>query len=303
MRRIVYILFSVLVVCHGAARAQQKRPVMAFASDTQEPMWVEKIFLKSDHNLEATQMIFKEVSERRPKAFFILGDVVSSGKKPGAWKNIDLYLGKAAKDSVPVFATLGNHDVMFNAQKGMRNFKTRFPTYEPTGYTVITDSVAVVLLNSNFGALSTEDITKQNAWYKQKLKDLDADASIKLVIVGCHHSPYTNSKIVKPSPLVQQYFVEPFLASAKCTLFISGHSHNYEQFKVKGKDFVVIGGGGGLHQDVRANNDVMHDVAADYKPIFHYLEVTRQGNKLEVLSRKLASDFKSFADGRKFEVK
>ncbi|WP_377101596.1 metallophosphoesterase family protein [Mucilaginibacter calamicampi] len=275
---------------------------MAFASDTQEPMWVEKIFLKADHNLEATQMIFKEVGSRRPKAFFILGDVVSSGKKPRAWKNIDLYMGQAVKDSVPVYATLGNHDVMFNAKKGMKNFKQRFPTYEPTGYTVVVDSVAVVLLNSNFGALSAEDVTKQNTWYKQKLKELDADPAIKLIMVGCHHSPYTNSKIVKPSVQVQQYFVEPFLASAKCALFISGHSHNYEQFKVKGKDFVVIGGGGGLHQDVRPNNDVMNDVAADYKPVFHYLEIRRQGKHLDVLSRKMTPDFSGFVDGREFKV-
>lgn len=303
MLRFAYIILSAFILCINAAFAQQKPPLLAFASDTQEPMWVEKLFLKADHNLEATQMIFKEVGARRPLAFFILGDVVSSGKKARAWKNIDLYMGQASKDSIPVYATLGNHDVMFNAKKGMKNFKTRFPTYEPTGFTVVVDSVAVVLLNSNFGAMSADDIAKQNSWYKQKLKDLDADRAIKLIIVGCHHSPYTNSKIVKPSAQVQQSFVPPFIASAKCALFLSGHSHNYEQFKVQGKDFVVIGGGGGLHQKVRPNNDIMNDVAADYKPIFHYLEVRRQGSKLEVLSRKLTPDFTAFTDGLKFEVK
>ncbi len=303
MRHFAYILLSAFIVYHNAAIAQQKPPLLAFASDTQEPMWVEKLFLKADHNLEATQMIFKEVGARRPLAFFILGDVVSSGKKLRAWKNIDLYMGQALKDSIPVYATLGNHDVMFNAKKGMKNFKTRFPTYEPTGYTVVIDSVAVVLLNSNFKAMGPADISKQNSWYEQKLKDLDADPAIKLVIVGCHHSPYTNSKVVKPSVQVQQSFVAPFIKSTKATLFLSGHSHNYEQFKVQGKDFVVIGGGGGLHLGVKPNTDIMHDVAADYKPVFHYLEIRRQGSKLEVLSRKLTPDFAGFTDGREFEVK
>lgn len=301
MRHFAYII-SAFIFFGNATLAQQKPPLLAFASDTQEPMWVEKIFLKADHNLEATQMIFKEVSARRPRAFFILGDVVSSGKKPRAWKNIDLYMGQAVKDSVPVYATLGNHDVMFNAKKGMKNFKTRFPTYEPTGYTVVVDSVAVVLLNSNFGALSPADITKQNEWFKKQLNDLDANPAIKLIMVGCHHSPYTNSKIVKPSVQVQQYFVAPFIASAKCKLFLSGHSHNYEQFKVQGKDFVVIGGGGGLHQDVRPNNAIMNDVAADYKPVFHYLEIRRQGAQLDVLSRKMTPDFSGFVDGREFTI-
>lgn len=302
MSRFAFILVFAFTVCQNVANAQQKPPLLAFASDTQEPMWVEKLFIKADHNLEATQMIFKDVGQRRPRSFFILGDVVSSGKKAKAWKNIDLYMGRALKDSIPVYATLGNHDVMFNAKKGMSNFKKRFPTYEPTGFTVVVDSVAVVLLNSNFGALSADDIGKQDNWYKQKLKELDADAAIKLIIVGCHHSPYTNSKIVKPSAQVQQSFVPPFIASAKATLFLSGHSHNYEQFKVQGKDFVVIGGGGGLHQKVKPNNQIMNDVAEDYKPVFHYLEVRRQGSKLNVLSRKLTPDFSAFVDGLTFEV-
>jgi Icc-related predicted phosphoesterase len=303
MRYFAYILLFAVIICQNAAVAQKKQPLLAFASDTQEPMWVEKLFLKADHNLEATQMIFKEVSKRRVSAFFILGDVVSSGKKAKAWKNVDLYIGQAAKDSIPVYATLGNHDVMFNAKKGMQNFKTRFPTYEPTGYVVVVDSVGVVLLNSNFKAMSVGDIEKQNLWYQSKLKELDADKAVKVVIVGCHHSPYTNSKVVKPSVQVQQNFVAPFIKSTKATLFLSGHSHNYEQFKVQGKDFVVIGGGGGLHQNVKPNNALMNDVAVDYKPIFHYLEVRRQGSKLDVLSRKLTADFNAFADGVKFEVK
>jgi hypothetical protein len=66
---------------------------------------------------------------------------------------------------------------------------------------------------------------------------------------------------------------------------------------------VVIGGGGGLHQNVKPNNEIMNDVAADYKPIFHYLEIRRQGSKLEVLSRKLTPDFTAFVDGVKFDVK
>jgi UDP-2,3-diacylglucosamine pyrophosphatase LpxH len=304
MRCYTIILYTILALFAGQSNAiaQQKQSVLAFASDTQEPMWVEKIFLKADHNLEATQMIFKEISDRHPSAFFILGDVVSSGKKAKAWKNIDKYIGKAAQDSIPVYATLGNHDVMFNAKKGMVNFKSRFPSYEPTGYTVIVDSVAVVLLNSNFGAMTAVDISKQNIWYQNKLTELDKDAAIKLIIVGCHHSPYTNSKVVKPSVQVQQNFVTPFIKSAKGALFISGHSHNYEQFKVQDKHFVVIGGGGGLHQFVKPNNDVMNDVAEDYKPVFHYLEVRRKNDQLEVTSRQLNTDLSGFTNGRTFQV-
>ena len=301
VKKTIYVLAGLALSI--MAMAQTKPTVIAFTSDTQEPMWVEKLFLKQNQNLKATKMIFRDVDTLRPRAFFILGDVVSSGKSNAAWRNIDKYIEQLRKDSVLVFATLGNHDVMFNAAKGTKNFMRRFPLYQPAGSVHIIDSVAVVLLNSNFGAMGASEIIAQDDWYKKELTLLDKDPAVKFVIVGCHHSPYTNSQIVKPSELVRSHFVEPFLQSAKCALFLSGHSHNYERFKVKGKYFLVIGGGGGLHQPLRANNDLMHDLSADYKPAFHYLNISRAQDKLEVRSRKLKPDFSGFQDGFSFSVK
>jgi predicted phosphodiesterase len=282
--------------------AQNKKPVIAFASDTQEPMWVEKLWLRSNHNLQATKMIFKDVDSLRPKAFFILGDVVSLGRSNKAWKHIDRYISQLVKDSIPVYATLGNHEVMFNAKKGIRNFKKRFPAYDPSGYTEVVDSVAVILLNSNFGAMTIPEIAQQNNWYEAKLNVLDNDPAIKLIIVGCHHSPYTNSTIVNPSEAVRQSFVPPFIRSKKAVLFLSGHSHNFEYFKMQGKAFLVIGGGGGLHQPLQTKNVQMQDVSGNYKPEFHYLEVNRQGETLSILSRRLKTDFTGFNNGYNLKI-
>lgn len=283
--------------------AQNRQPAIDFASDTQEPMWIEKLWLKSNHNLQATKMIFKDIDSLRPKALFILGDVVSLGKSKHAWKNIDRYIGQTVKDSIPVYATLGNHEVMMNAKKGTANFVKRFSAYRPSGYAEIVDSVAVVLLNSNFPAMSAAEIAQQNEWYKAELHALDKDPAVKMVVVGCHHSPFTNSIIVSPSQGVRNDFVPPFIQSKKTMLFLSGHSHNFERFQVQGKYFLVIGGGGGLHQPLRPNNSTMHDLSADYKPEFHYLEVMRQGEALEILSRRLKTDFSGFTDGYQFTIK
>ena len=302
MRRILCV--CILLISFGRILyAQNNKTLIAFASDTQEPMWIEKLWLKPNHNLQATKMIFNDVDSLRPKAFFILGDVVSLGRSKSAWKNIDRYIAKLTKDSVPVYATLGNHEVMFNTKKGTRNFIKRFSAYNPAGYAEVVDSVAIILLNSNFGQMTVDEIATQNRWYQARLDSLDQDAAIKMIIVGCHHSPYTNSTIVRPSEAVRQSFVEPYIKSKKAVLFLSGHSHNFESFKVKGKSFLVIGGGGGLHQPLHANNDQMHDLAADYKPEFHYLQVNRQGNKLNVLSRKLNTDFKTFDNGFTLTIK
>lgn len=286
----------------ASAFAQERKPVIAFTSDTQEPMWVEKLLLKSNHNQKATQMIFKDVDAIRPSGLFILGDVVSLGYKTKKWANIDTYIKQCARDSIPVYATLGNHEVMFKARKGTRNFKTRFPMYNPTGYEEVIDSVAVVLLNSNFSKMTSAEILAQDNWYNSAIKKLDADPAIKFIVVGCHHSPYTNSKIVKPSVEVQQNFVPAFINSKKCVLFVSGHSHNFERFNMQGKYFLVIGGGGGLHQPLYANA-ATPDLSAGYKPMFHYLELRRSRDSLQLVSRQLNPDFSGFTDGLVFAVR
>jgi Icc-related predicted phosphoesterase len=292
------LIFSLVTIVAFA----QKQPILAFTSDTQQPMTVEKIFLKSNHNEKATEMIFKEVGTIKPAAFFILGDVVSVGYRNRKWKAIDKYIAELKKDSIPVHATLGNHEVMFIASKGIKQFRSRFPMFKPEGYTVVIDSVAVVLLNSNFDKMKSAEIKTQDNWYSERMKQLDADPAIRSIIVGCHHSPYTNSTIVKPAIQVQQKFVPAFIASKKAQLFLTGHSHNFERFKVQGKDFLVIGGGGGLHQPLNSTF-ITPDLEPKYKPAFHYLQVVREGSNLKILSRQLKTDFSGFDDGIGFKIK
>jgi hypothetical protein len=276
--------------------------LMAFASDTQKPMWVETLFLKSNQNRQATGKIFNEFLQIKPKALFLLGDVVNLGYSNKQWKDMGGYLTNLRKEGVAVHAALGNHEVMGQARKGELKFQTYFPEHVRTGYVKVVDSVAVILLNSNFGKLTEAENEAQVQWYKQALKELDADASIQYIISGCHHSPFTNSKIVGCSKGVEEKFVAPFLASTKSRLFLSGHSHNFEQYHVKGKDFLVIGGGGGLHQPLKTGTGILDDVANDYKPEFHYLTVKRCADGLQIKSYELRKDFSGFEEGRSMVI-
>jgi len=199
-------LFLLLVCVKLHAQTVADSTELCFASDTQKPMWVETLFLKKDHNQQATKLLFDAVTKRKPGAFFIMGDVVNLGYSNHQWKPMDVYLKSLRDENVPVYAALGNHEVMGQAGKGMRKFQQRFPDHVPTGYVEVKDSVAVILLNSNFGTLSAEQNTAQIAWYKQTLQKLDADPAIQFIISGCHHSPYTNSKIVGSSKDVQEKF-------------------------------------------------------------------------------------------------
>jgi len=275
---------------------------IVFTSDTQGPIWVESILLKPNHNRSATRSIFNNIATRQPKAVFILGDVVSLGNSNKQWKRMDVYLKKLRDSGVAVNATLGNHDVMGQPKKGQKKFQKRFPNHLKTGYLEVVDSVAVILLNSNFKNLSATEIETQTDWYRSTLSRLDADSSIQFIITGCHHSPYTNSKIVGASSSVKKNFVTYFMKSAKSRLFLSGHTHAFEHFRVEGKDFMVIGGGGGLTQPLRKTAKKYDDLDSTYKPMFHYLSVRRLPDHLEINSIRLKANGVDFENGLNVKI-
>lgn len=265
-------------------------------------MFVETLLLRSHNNRKATRLLFEDVLRRRPTAFFLLGDLVNLGYSNRQWAPIDRYVAALRSAHIPVHAILGNHEVMGRPRLGMQKFQQRFPDHQPTGYVVRIHNVAVVLVNSNFSTLSVNEDAAQTVWYKKTLEELDEDPGVQFVITGCHHSPYTASRIVKPSKEVEEKFVPPFLHSRKSGLFLSGHCHAYEHYKVEGKDFLVIGGGGGLKQPLRQGLGTLADVALDYKPLFHYITVRVTGNTLQVSSHHINKEFSGFEEGRKTTI-
>lgn len=292
-----------LLLLAGAVAAQEKSTSLFFISDTQQPMLVEKLWLKPNHNRLATATLLNNIETDRPRSVFMLGDVVGLGCSPRKWKKVDVFLKDCRAEGTDVFGLLGNHEVMMKPRKGERLFQQRFPANVRTGYYTITDSVAVVMLNSNFNALAVSDQNIQNEWYRRAMITLDQDDAVRAIIVCCHHAPFTNSTIVKCNPLVQENFVPAFLSSQKARLFITGHAHAFEHFRQQGKDFLVIGGGGGLHQPLHEGKNSLDDLALDYKPMFHYLSVQREGSELKVQSRFVKTDFSGLSQGLAFETK
>jgi UDP-2,3-diacylglucosamine pyrophosphatase LpxH len=276
---------------------------IAFVSDTQAPLGIEKIYLKANNNTLATKMIFQDLVNHKPKQVFILGDVVAIGSKERKWTEMDQYLKELRNGSTTVTAILGNHDVMMNAKKGEATFKKRFPDEVNTGFYKIVDSIGIVLLNSNFKKLSAEELSIQANFYTKTMAMLEADTAVKMIIVACHHAPYSNSKIVGSNSKVQAYLLPAFFQSKKAKLFITGHAHDFEHFNIEGKDFLTIGGGGGLHQPLRTKEERMAVLSDGYEPEFHYLKVHRNNNVLFITSRYLTSDFSEFKNGYHFIIK
>jgi hypothetical protein len=302
--KILYGIAIAVVLGMSTANGQlvaTEPTILAFASDTQEPMQVEELVLRSHENRKATRKLFDEIIKQRPAELFLLGDVVNLGHREDRWNYIDTALTRARQSGIVVNAILGNHELMGRTSLGTLRFQTRFPQHVSTGYTVVRDSIAVVLLNSNFKKMSRGQIREQDEWYRKTLAMLDTCADVRAVIVCCHHSPFSYSKLVGSNPNVQRHFVAPFLEHQKTRLFFSGHAHLFQHFHKGGKDFFVIGGGGGLIHPLRRRTGPEVALAPEYAPLFHYLTVQRSDTHLRVVSRRLVDDMSVFEDGAIFE--
>ena len=272
---------------------------VAFVSDTQSPMFPETIALPRNNNELARAKIFDSIFGFRPHCVFHLGDLVSLGFYDPSWEAIDAFLEQLQPIGIGFYPVLGNHELMLFSQSGESNFQKRFPHPSRSGYMRRVGPLAVLLLNSNISVLTAEEQAKQLSWYQETLRELDKDSTVGIVVVACHHSPYTNSTIVSPSGDVQENFVPPFLQSAKARIFLSGHAHASEHFRISTKDFLVIGGGGGLqHPLLTGPESRWQDLFPQKteKRMFHYLEGLFTGTSATFTVRMLNDDFSFLVD-------
>jgi Icc-related predicted phosphoesterase len=298
-----WLAFCFVLIGPASYAQSDNTPIeIALLSDTQAPLTFERMLYGYHQNTLATRKIFADIIQRKPAALFLLGDVVSIGYQESRWLQMDAYLDSTRKKGIQVNAVLGNHDLMVSAEKGEAAFRKRFPEMVNTGYITIVDSIAFVLLNSNFQKLSAGQRQKQDSFYQYSLQRLDKDDAVKFIVVSCHHAPYSNSTVVGSDKQVQEAFVVPFIHSAKAKLFITGHAHDFEHFKKNGKHFLTIGGGGGVHQPLNKGSNRIPSLSAPYDPEFHYLLMQREGDRLLLNSRRLLPNFSGFENSYRLTV-
>jgi len=308
---VIILFFTFLFHCpHGTAQEKagthhMPLPVVVgdslvcFVSDAQGALVVEELVLRPNNNDGAREMIFSQILADRPDCIITLGDMVSMGFMPSAWKSYDNFLARARKARVPVFATLGNHELMLYSSTGAEEFNSRFPWYSKTGYAVRVGTLAIAILNSNFGDLSKRERATQLAWLDSTLAAWDVDSTVSAAIVACHHPPFTNSTIVSPSEEARDTFVPLYLRYAKCMLFLAGHCHAFEHFRHQGKDFLVMGGGGGLQQPLLTGSGAIWEDLFPKKTevrMFHYLRCRISARGLDISVRMVKENFAGFED-------
>lgn len=267
-----------------------------FISDCQQPAKIEELRLRPYRNKEARDSLFSDIVQQKPRNLFLLGDLTLAGSKKYSWIPIEKLQQSLHLVNSQLYAIPGNHEYLTNARRGLQYFSQLFPGNSVYGYCVREDSIAILMLNSNFKKLTSREIQKQQDWYLAMMDSLDSDRGIKMILLCSHHPPFTNSKIVKPSVEVARYFLPRFFDSPKSRLYISGHSHNLELFSADSKKyFVVIGGGGGLSQPIYSGDKRLYKdlLQQEEKPVYFYLVTERRGDSLYMYVRGLPHDFKN----------
>ena len=287
------ILIVLFISC--SVLAQKQVPSIIFVSDTQQPLWIETLRLKEHDNEKAARAIFNAIEqESTAVGIFHLGDITSMGMFDSYWHTFDEFRKNIR---VPFYPVIGNHEYYLFKKPALDQLQNRFPAISATWYSVVIKSVAIIILNSNFSKLSDDEKTQQDRWYSAQLSGFESDSTVRAIIVLCHHSPYTNSTIVDPSQEVQSRFVEPFVSHHKTMVFISGHAHAYEHFQKDGKEFLVIGGGGGLlHPLLTGTQQRSYDMFSQALSLrfFHFAECSFRPNSLLFSIKKFRNDATGF---------
>lgn len=279
------------------AQPDASPPKLYFISDCQLPMKIETMRLAPYRNEEARDSLFSDIIRQHPPYLFFLGDITSAGSNKHAWTPIDTFLNRLSKVHTRVHAVPGNHEYYRSPQEGITNYSKRFQGNSLQGYCVTIDSMAVVMLNSNYKRLTRTQTVQQQQWYESKMDSLDADPGVKVIIVCLHHPPFTNSTIVSSSKAVHKLVLPRFNSSPKARLMLSGHSHNLEYFKNNpNKYFLVLGGGGGLTQPLRLPGKRLYTdlIQQNHKPLYFYVTILRTGNTLSLQARGLKKDFGNY---------
>lgn len=268
--------------------------------DTQRACFVE---LGREKNDEVRPLIFKEIVNENPAFIIHLGDFVCFGSSNDDWNKFDKLAFDIKKKNIPILPVLGNHDYFLNDKKALKNFFSRFPDLdEGLWYSRTINGVGLIFLNSNFDNLTKELNQKQIAWYKKTLKDFQSDTTVKIIIISCHHAPYTNSTVVSDNEDVQEYFVKPMIEIPKAQLLFTGHCHSYEHFIMNGKHFIVTGGGGGARQKLKEKPIHTDNYEGGKLRNFNFCKATIQNSGILIQMIYINDNFSKWEIGQEFLV-
>ena len=212
----------------------------------------------------AAQMaIAKRMSEVAFDFMLFLGDIAYNSGTPNQLEDKFFTVYKDFFRYVPIYPTIGNHE---------RKTRQGHPYIEAF---VLPDPERYYSWNwgdVHFVAIdTTQRDTGQLAWLQH---DLSTNKQPWTIVFG-HHPPYTSS-FRGPQLWVRQAFAK-IATENKVDIFLTGHEHQYERFRIGGVNYVVSGGGGAQLVGFWGNTN-----AIKQKTVHHFLSFEATKDKLSM---------------------
>jgi Icc-related predicted phosphoesterase len=240
-------------------------------------------------NPPVRQALVQAIAQTSPAFISFTGDIVYNGYDKDDWKVFDTETAVWREKKIPVYPTLGNHDLHGSEKIALGNYFERFPDLKNSVYySLRAANTLMLVLDSSLDETSGP----QGKWLNQKLDHLPSD--VEFVLIMLHHPPYTSSSDGKMfggghSARSQEKELARMLEARQPDLrarilVFSGHVHNYERHEHGGVTYFVSGGAGAHAYPIeRAKDDPFQSKEVNY----HYLQVEDDQGKLKITMNRL----------------
>ena len=139
-------------------------------------------------NPSVRQALVQAIAQTNPAFISFGGDIVYNGYDKNDWKVWDSETAVWREKKIPVYPTLGNHDLHGDEKVALANYFERFPDLKNSRYySVHAGNTLMLVLDSS----QDETSGPQGQWLAQKLDHLPGNIDFLFIVL--HHPPYTSS--------------------------------------------------------------------------------------------------------------
>jgi hypothetical protein len=229
------------------------------------------------------------IADVNPAFVCFTGDIVYNGYDANDWKVWDNETSIWRDKKIPIYPTLGNHELHGDAVVSLGNYFQHFPDLKNSRYySMHAANILLLVLDSSLDEVAGPP----GLWLADKLDHVPA--GVDFVFVMEHHPPYTSysddknfgsghSARTTEQALAKSLEQRQAHAHYRIVVF-SGHVHNYERHEHGGVSYFVSGGGGAhAYPIARAADDPFQSKQVNY----HYLLVEVDHQEIKVTMNRL----------------
>ena len=234
-------------------------------------------------NAPARRALVGRIARENPAAILIGGDLVSEGTDPGDYEIYRRETLEWAKQKIPVFPALGNHEFTGCARGEeapcLENWWQAFGVLSlrpHRWYSVSIGPALLALILDSDAALKPG--SEQREWFEQQVTH--ADPRVKFILIVLHYPPVRDPfyPATKDEKEVERYLSKNARALRAQVVVIGSHVHNYERYFRDGVTYLVSGGGGAKPVPAARMFGELSRLRTSVN--FHYLRFTLEADRL-----------------------